>query len=338
MASPVVAPSRARSQAILSRFAVGLGHYLGEVRACVFCDECPSNPGAWSSWTDFAKQVYDTLWSAPTHGYAPQDAHLPRSICHARIVRDCPFSGHINVMIDIEQCAGCCGPHGHASSLRGELWPSWFGSHWLELNGIPASLDECSGQEIALGDYGDSLDDNFKRCGNILEDMRELRVDLTDSAYSPVVSRVSNYEAARRGLQSQHDVDVVVTLSRDKALALHQSKGLSLPNSKKFKRLLRGLSSRVESKRLVRTVVQCSEFYRVDDRGRRVDVEGALEGGNRSTDPGIVTPLCFIADPLTWHKPTSARTRERFKRIREHFYTMANLVLPVGLTASIGFI
>ncbi|KAI6022067.1 heterokaryon incompatibility protein-domain-containing protein [Pisolithus marmoratus] len=316
-----------------SRFAVGLGYYLSEVRECVFCDECPSNPGAWSSWTDFAKQAYDTLWNAPSHEYGPQDVHLPRSICHARIVCGSQASGYTNVMIDIEECAGCCGPHGYTSSLRAELWPPWSGSHSLELNGISAWLDECSGREIALGDYGDSLDGNFKRCGNIFEDMRELGVDLTDSAYCPAVSRVSSREYVRRRLRTRNDVDVVVTSSR-KSLALHQSKGLSLPNSKEFKRLLKALSTRVESKRLVRTVVQCSEFYRVDDRGRRVDVEGALEGGNRSADPGIVTPLCFIADPLTWHKPTSARTREQFKRIREHFYSVANLVLP----ASIGFI
>ncbi|KAI6030134.1 heterokaryon incompatibility protein-domain-containing protein [Pisolithus marmoratus] len=177
-----------------SRFAVGLGYYLHEVRAGVFCDECPVNQEAQSSWTGFAKQAYDTLWNAPSHEYAPQDVHLPRSVCHARIVRDYWESGYTNVMIDIEQCAGCCRPHGYASSLRAEPWPPWTGSHELELNGISARLDECSGQEVALGDYGDFLDDNFKRCGNIFEDMRELGVDLTDSAYRPVVSRVSNCE------------------------------------------------------------------------------------------------------------------------------------------------
>ncbi|KAI6016526.1 heterokaryon incompatibility protein-domain-containing protein [Pisolithus marmoratus] len=316
-----------------SRFAVGLGYYLHVVQACVFCDEYPSNPAAWSSWAGFAKQVYDTLWKAPSHGYAPQDAHLPRSIHHARIVHGCSVSGYTNVMIDIEQCAGCCRPHGYASSFGAELWPPWTGWHKLELNGISAGLDECSGQEIALGDYGDSLDGSFKRCGNIFEDMRELGVDLTDSAYRPVVSRVSSREVVRRRLQTRNDVDVVVTHAAGKDLALHQSKGLSLPNSKRFKLLLKTLSTRVEGKRFVRTVVQCSEFYRVDDRGRRADVEGALEGGNRSAGPGIVTPLRFIADPLTWHKPTSTRTREQFKRIRERFYSVANLHYVTGTKA-----
>ncbi|KAI6022053.1 glycosyltransferase family 20-domain-containing protein [Pisolithus marmoratus] len=296
-----------------SRFAVGLGYYLGDVRACVFCDECPVNPEAWSSWAGFAKQAYDTLWNAPSREYAPQGVHLPRSIYHARIIRGCSAT-RIRV-------------------LGAELWPPCTGWHELELNGMSAGLEECSGQEIALGDYGDSLDGNFKRCGNIFEDMRELGVDLTDSAYRPVVSRISSREVVRRGLQTRNDVDVVVTRGAGKDLALHQSKGLSLPNSRKFKRLLRGLSSRVESKRLVRTVVQCSEFYRVDFRGRRVDVKGALEGGNRSADPGIVTPLCFIADPLTWHKPTSARIRQQFKGIREHFYTAANLHDVAGTEA-----
>ncbi|KAI6013252.1 heterokaryon incompatibility protein-domain-containing protein [Pisolithus marmoratus] len=114
-----------------SRFAVGLGYYLHSVRAGVFSDECPSNPEAWSSWAGFAKQAYDTLWNAPSN---------------------CWYSGYTNVMIDIEQCAGCCGPHGYASSppLDDEVWPPSTGSHTLELNGISACLDECSGQEIAV--------------------------------------------------------------------------------------------------------------------------------------------------------------------------------------------
>ncbi|KAI6022046.1 hypothetical protein EDC04DRAFT_2900943 [Pisolithus marmoratus] len=315
-----------------SRFAVGLGYYHGDVRACFSCDECPANPEAWSSWTGFAKQAYDTLWNAPRHEYAPQDAHLPRSICHARIVFGSEESGYTNVMIDIEQCAGCCGPHEYVSSLRAELRPPWTGLHELQLNGISAGLDNCSHQEIALGDYGDSLDGNFKRCGNIFEDMRELGVDLTDSAYRPVVSRVSNCEGVRRGLQTQNDV--VVTSSET---CLARPKGLSLPNSKKFKLLLKALSTRVESKCLIWTVVQCSEFYHVDFHGRRVDVEGALEGGNQSADSGTFTPLCFIAGPLTWPKPTSARRRQQFKRIREHFYSVANMHHVAGIKARYKF-
>ncbi|KAI6030137.1 hypothetical protein EDC04DRAFT_3091838 [Pisolithus marmoratus] len=159
--------------------------------------------------------------------------------------------------------------------------------------------------------------------------MRELGVDVTDSPYCPVVSRASNCEDVKHRLQTQNDV---VVISSGENLALHRPKGLSLPNNQEFKLLLKALSIRVESKRLVRTVVQCSEFYRVDNRGRRVDAE-ALEGGNRSADPGITTPLCFIADPLTWHKPTSARRRQQFKGIRERFYSVANLHHVTGTNA-----
>ncbi|KAI6022080.1 heterokaryon incompatibility protein-domain-containing protein [Pisolithus marmoratus] len=308
-----------------SRFAVGLGYYLCGVWAHVFCDERPVNQEVSSSWTGFAKQAYDVLWNAPLYEYATQDVHPPRSVCHARIVHGNWTSGFTNVMIDIEQCPGCCDPRGYDyTSLYDEVWPPWTGGpHELELNGISTRLGKCSGQEIALGDYGDFLDGNFKRCGNIFEDMRELGVDVTDSPYCPVVSRVSNCEDVKHRLQTQNDVVVISSSGED--LALHRPKGLSLPNNQEFKLFLKTLSTRVESKRLVRTVIQCSEFYKLDDSGTRMGVEGAPEGGNQSADPVTFTPLCFIARPLTWRKPTSARRRQQFKEIREHFYTLANL-------------
>ncbi|KAI6022076.1 hypothetical protein EDC04DRAFT_344157 [Pisolithus marmoratus] len=172
-----------------SRFAVGLGYYLQFVRAGVFCDECPVNAEAWSSWAGFAKQAYDTLWNAPSHRYAPEDAHLPRSTCHARIVRGSWESGYTNVMIDIEQCAGCCGPHGYAPSLTAVPWPPWTGMHGLKLNGISAGLDDYSHQEIAatMGTFWMVISNvaatYSKICGNLLSILRIRLIAQSSLAY-----------------------------------------------------------------------------------------------------------------------------------------------------------
>ncbi|KAI6007850.1 hypothetical protein EDC04DRAFT_2780555 [Pisolithus marmoratus] len=208
-----------------------------------------------------------------------------------------------------------------------ELWPPWTsprrGSHGLKLSGQHAWLDEFSGQEIVLGDYGDCFDGRFKRCGNVFEDMRQLGVDLTDSVYCPVVSRVSHYGHMPRQVLTRHDV--AVTSSSGERMVLHQPKALSLPNDIEFKSLLKAISNRLASKHLVRMVIQCSQFYKVGDSGIQMGMESAPKGSDRSADPGTFTPLCFIARPLVWHKPACAQRRQQFKIIEEHFYTIANL-------------
>ncbi|KAI6040090.1 heterokaryon incompatibility protein-domain-containing protein [Pisolithus marmoratus] len=101
------------NNATRSRFAVGLRRDPNRVWAHIFCDECPVNQEVWSSWVGFAAQAYDILWNAPLYEYNTRDIHLPRSICHARIVHTGRKSGSTDVMIDIEQCPGCCDPRGY---------------------------------------------------------------------------------------------------------------------------------------------------------------------------------------------------------------------------------
>ncbi|KAI6161050.1 hypothetical protein EDD17DRAFT_716224 [Pisolithus thermaeus] len=192
-----------------SRFAVGLGYHLGRVWARIVCDEYPAKQEVWSPWEDFSQQAYDILWDAPIEEsrhsnfhstpVVIKDTHLPRSIWHARVAYDDSGSGYTNVIVDIQQCSGCCAAPRECTyrSRRDKLWLPWtsqtVASHELELDGRPAWLDECSGQEIALGDYGNYRPNGkFKRHGNIFEDMRELGIDPTDSVYRPVVSRVSS--------------------------------------------------------------------------------------------------------------------------------------------------
>ncbi|KAI6002307.1 hypothetical protein F5J12DRAFT_228615 [Pisolithus orientalis] len=106
---------------------------------------------------------------------------------------------------------------------------------------------------------------------------------------------------------------------------------------KKSKLLLKALSTRLAGKHLVTTIVQCSRFYEIDHEEKQRNLGGAesvLTGRNRSTDPGIFTPLCVIARPLAWHRePACSSRRERFKHIREHFYVLANLHHTVGAGA-----
>ncbi|KIN95796.1 hypothetical protein M404DRAFT_296299 [Pisolithus tinctorius Marx 270] len=159
-----------------SRFAVGLGYYLGQVWSRIVCDEYPAKQDALLSWLDFAKQIHDELWNAPIHeshfhntSDTVRDTHLPGTIWDARVFCRSNDRSYLNVMIDIEQCPGCCiGPREHTYMLeRYELWLPWisrsYGSHQLRLDGEPAKFDLCCDQQIALGDYGDSSNGDFER-------------------------------------------------------------------------------------------------------------------------------------------------------------------------------
>ncbi|KAI6002309.1 heterokaryon incompatibility protein-domain-containing protein, partial [Pisolithus orientalis] len=169
--------------------------------------------------------------------------------------------------------------------------------------------------EKQLGDYcGEHF--VFERRGNIFEDMRELGIDPTDSLYCPVVSCVSSCKRRPRRMQIQDDA-AVSRNAMGKNLALYQPKSLSLPNNEAFELLLRALSARLAGNRLVTTVIQCSDFYEVDDEGRRWGLKGASQGDSRSAEPDTFTPLRIISRPLAWHRePACARRRQQFKNIR----------------------
>ncbi|KAI5985755.1 heterokaryon incompatibility protein-domain-containing protein [Pisolithus albus] len=146
-----------------SRFAVGFGYYLDEVRARIVCDEYPVGQGAWSSWADFAKQAYNTMWNTPIGDERPMQyiaysvlnrAHIPRSTSDAMIIH---FNRDSNIditdiMVDIKPCPGCCtGPLECKYELFPDelwlpsAWPSDF-AHELELDGQSARLGDYSGR------------------------------------------------------------------------------------------------------------------------------------------------------------------------------------------------
>ncbi|KAI6096222.1 heterokaryon incompatibility protein-domain-containing protein [Pisolithus sp. B1] len=306
------------------RFAVGLGNF-GEEWGCVVCDESSAQQETCSSWADFAKQAYDIMWNTPI-SKSPnnkKDVHLPQTIFHVGIAWK-----SWEAVIRIERCPGCCGePGGYAEQSADQLYhPQIRGSYQLQSCG--QGLLECSGQRIELGDYGDIVDDIFICRGNIFNHVKQLRI--TPSAYKPVISPVSSDLYVPGQVHTQRDV--VTASSFKNKIVLHQPRNVSLPNNKDFGLLLRALSTRLANYALVTTVIKCSKFYKVDDYEEWMSAEGAPEGGNRSADSGTFTPLCFIVVPQPWRLHLARR--EQLKIIRDHFYSVADMVLlSAGLRA-----
>ncbi|KAI6145850.1 hypothetical protein BKA82DRAFT_768887 [Pisolithus tinctorius] len=141
-----------------------------------------------------------------------------------------------------------------------------FHPYRLSLDGWRGQLDECCGQRIVLGDYGDYSNGNFNQTGNIFEDMWIAGIDSTNSAYHPRVSRVSSYLRLSNCMENWIDLALAYH-DEEKHLVLCQPKSLQLPVNEHFVLLLKALSTCAAGKHLVVTVIQCSDFYRVDDNG-----------------------------------------------------------------------
>ncbi|KAI6001747.1 hypothetical protein EDC04DRAFT_1059908 [Pisolithus marmoratus] len=238
---------------------------------------------------------------------------------------------NFKVMVDVEQCPGCCdGPCGWTTTSNycgGLRMPGLMNtvpcSYSLTLDGWEADFSRCSGQRIALGDYGDYSDGILKCTGNVIEDMRTLGINPEDSAYCPVVSQVSGFGRLKN--------ELAVAYHTKTPLALCQLKGISLPANEHFVLLLKALSYRLAGKHLVITIIQCSDLYGTDEGGKRRDSgeDSAADSGNHSTQAGILTPFCKIASPQVWRRELPCmRRRELFESIREHFYGLANM--PTG--------
>ncbi|KAI5984920.1 heterokaryon incompatibility protein-domain-containing protein [Pisolithus orientalis] len=158
-----------------SRFAVGLGYCFGKGWVHLVYDECAvPHEVSWTQWSDFASSVYQRLWKARAEharsmpkqehdadlrsDHFIKHAHLPRSIWAARVIWGRWEADNYKLMIDIDQCPGCCdGPRGWTttSSYCGGLGTPGLVdmncySYWLRLDGRRVQFDECSGQRIAM--------------------------------------------------------------------------------------------------------------------------------------------------------------------------------------------
>ncbi|KAI6038682.1 hypothetical protein EDC04DRAFT_2896023 [Pisolithus marmoratus] len=339
-----------------SRFAVGLGYHRGQGWVHIVCDE--RFPAQEVDGTDFGCSAYHRIRNARAeyaqsmpkrervhhNDHFTKHAHLPRSIWAARVVWGRWDLDDFKVMVDIEQCPGCCdGPYRWTTTDndRSDIGVPWLmktvrGWHSLRLDGWEARFEKCSGQRVALGDYGDYSDGVLIRAGNIFEDMRTLGINPEDSTYCLVVSRVSDGERRIRYMRNQDNVAVAHDAIMARRLALRQPKGISLPANDSIVLLLKALSIRLAGKHLVTTIIQCSEFYEVDEDGKRCDSGDDLvsDSVGPSTEAGMLTPLCTIATPQVWRRHLACvQRRERFKSIREHFYALVNMRQLAGTEA-----
>ncbi|KAI6020592.1 heterokaryon incompatibility protein-domain-containing protein [Pisolithus marmoratus] len=339
-----------------SSFAVGLGYYRGQGWVHVVYDEC--FPAQEADGTNFGSRAYDRVWEArakhaqsmpkhePAHhnDHFTKHAHLPRSIWAARVVWGRWEMDDFKVMVDVEQCPGCCdGPCRWTTtdSDCSDIGVPWLmktvqGPYSLRLDGWEAYFDKCSGQRVALGDYGDDSDGVLTRTGNIFEDMRTLGIDSEDTTSPPVVSRVSGWELQMLDMPNQDNVAVAHSAIEDRYLALRQPKGITLPADDSTVLLLKALSICLVGKHLVTTVIQCLESYEVDEDGKRSDSGDDLvsDSVGPSTEAGMLTPLCTIATPQVWQPHLACvQRRERFKSIRKHFYALVNMHQLTGTEA-----
>ncbi|KAI6005391.1 heterokaryon incompatibility protein-domain-containing protein [Pisolithus marmoratus] len=277
---------------VRSFFAVGLGYCLGQGWVHITCDE--NSAAQREDWKDFSRRVYNRMWNARAEharsmpkrreegGYGCHSdnfikhAHLPRSIYAARVVWGRWEMDNFKLMIDVEQCPGsCAGPcrwtatanDRHGLDMPG-LMKTDFHSYRLKVDGWWVWFDECSGQKIALGDYGDYFSGKFKRDGNIYEDMRALGINATDPAYCPVASRISDSGYAPHHTENQNDF-YVIRYGRYKRLLLSQPKGFLLPANEHFVMLLKALSTRLAGKHLVIAVIQSLDVRRAGDTERK---------------------------------------------------------------------
>ncbi|KAI6001727.1 hypothetical protein EDC04DRAFT_3147143, partial [Pisolithus marmoratus] len=346
-----------------SRFAVGLGYYLDQGWVHVVYDR--HFPTADEDWTGFGRRAYDRMWKArakhaqsmPKREHAHNNdhftkhAHLPRSIWAARVVWGRWERGNFKVVVDVEQCPGCCeGPcrwtttdNDRGGLAMPGLMKTVGGEYSLKLDGWKARFEKCSGQRLALGDYGDYSDGVLIRTGNIFEDMRTLDIDPEDAAYFPVVSRVSGWEWRMHYMRNQGNVAVAHGATATTYLALHQPMGVSLPANDDIVLLLKTLSTCLVGKHLVTTVIECSDFYTVDHVGNRRDSENesalVSDSVGPSTEAGMLTPLCTIASPQVWRRhPACKRRKGQFGRIREHFYALMNMCQRTGTEAHRKFV
>ncbi|KAI5982512.1 hypothetical protein EDD15DRAFT_114051 [Pisolithus albus] len=173
-----------------------------------------------------------------------------------------------------------------------------------------------------LGDYGDYSSGNLVRTGNIFDDMRPINFDREDPTYCPTVFPVPcpGFGLSMDWMKNEEDL-TLARHSEHTYLALRQPKGISLPASEQVSLLLRALFTPLAGKHLVTAIIQCSDFYMVDEDGKRRDLgdDSALANGNHSTEASIFTPLCSIASPQVWRNervPVCTPRMERFRSIR----------------------
>ncbi|KAI6121036.1 hypothetical protein EV401DRAFT_1379349 [Pisolithus croceorrhizus] len=152
--------------------------------------------------------------------------------------------------------------------------------------------------------------------------MGTLGIATTDSAYYPVVSSVSDSGYTLHRLTSQNGLEVI-RYGGHKHPPLYQPKGLSLPANERFVLLLKALSTRLEGKHLVTTVIQSLDVQRVGAGNEGKQTERAPETSKYHPEPDILTSLYTLASPQVWRRePTCTHSKEQIRIIRYVHYAL----------------
>lgn len=275
--------------------------------------------------------------------YWVKHVHLPRSIWAAKATFGTQEALKSKINVDVDQCAGCCyGPlalRATTHKLINLPMPGFMETdinfsrvHELVLDGIFVFLLECASQEIALGDYGnwDHESETFTRDGNIFEDLELLArtpgTNLMNSAYRPVERTIPQF------FRWGDHISTSVVKGSHSPLAMRQPIGYSLPTSRKFTLLLKSLSTRINNRYIVTTIVQCSAYHAGDPLqiAQWIAKDGTEQSKSHSAtiDSQKITVLCDIAKPQAWDRDaTDKERREQYKEIRQKFSVLLDSVL-----------
>ncbi|KAI6142967.1 hypothetical protein BKA82DRAFT_4186992 [Pisolithus tinctorius] len=281
---------------VKSRFAVGLGYYLRRGWVHIVYDDQEAD------WTAFAENAHARMWKArakhaqsmperlddPTSDYDDyfvKHAHLPRSIWGVKVAWGGWGTGDFKVMVDVEQCPGCCDGPCTWTTTRD------YNQHKYKLDGWLTWLDECSGQQdcskscihthICLGDYGDYSNGNSNALAIYLRICGPMSM-------IPRAPFISPWSPAHNG----------------KLVFPRQPKGLSLPTNECLVLLLKSLSTRAAGKHLVITVIH---------------------GNHPTEPQVLTLLYTTASPQVWQRKPFFEDRRKRFRSIREHFYSLMNM-------------
>lgn len=343
-----------------ARFAVGFGYYFDQQWVHVVCDDTGD---CQSRWEDYAKEVYEQLWSARKEhaGNMPEvskrfwstpkrepkyyikHAHLPRSIWAAKVVWDGCTVGNTTLTVDVDQCTGCCyGPLEWKNTANDRHYLPMPGlmkvytcdyEHRLSLGGVNVGFLECGTKQIKLGDYGDwnHQSKSFEPCGNISDNLGAYSMD---SANSQMVSATNK--------DDDHLDTVITSVVEGCPLLLFKPTSLSIPGSREFVSLLKRLSMSLTEKYLVTAVVSCSAHRKLSHRSAlgqikefemevRTRENGRAEMCQSHDQQSFKSGLLYsIAQPQVWRRDSlDKQKRKQLKEIREQFYVLVKLRSPI---------
>lgn len=338
---------------------VVLRHCLGEHSVQVICEESESG------WLESARRAYqrakdETLaeafqmsksWSSatsPEHSQLLKRVHIPRSIHDVRLVYSRALQpGSCTVIADVVDCAGCCKSawevldgkfvtlshipgfmRDAVSSHRCDPYEFHVNSHCTRF--LSTNVDST----IEPGDYGRMMwNGPFEREGNIF--------DLAATLGLNMPHRCVELGSGDKGAYPQDDFVELTgrTGDRVRTLALRNATVWSLPSTEDIYSLIAAFSVHLSGRRLVTTVIRCSESYYREGSDRHygkgwleltwsVRTNNQVLGNSNWEKHHTPSRLYTLMTPLAWHRENAhENTRSQFESINLH---VDKLLTPDG--------